>query len=186
MFIDNDEPKTHYIRIEKFICNSIGPIKYSDNNESHAIKLVCGDMIRIENSYYKFIGRVNSIESIPISNVNCVYLLGDKLCRRKVNLKALETAMKKKTKISQGDEKLIDTTIRNNDNDLMILIKNVLKIKKITRDDFSKMFDNVSEMNNIRRQIEKENGGPLSWNKWNLLMALLKEDWVLQANILKK
>jgi hypothetical protein len=140
------------------------------NNKNEWLKsykgeiLIPGNVYRIQNEFCVYAGDFKSKEDVP--KVFCCYTIGDLLKIRhiEVNLDLQNELPLKERRRRTDDDRPIDTTIKDTDNTLMILIKSALQYKNITRGDFKRYYPNISEMNNILRCIEK--GENLSWPRF--------------------
>ena len=72
---------------------------------------------------------------------------------------------------NDDNSRLLDTTIKESDDHLMVVAKTTLNKLQITVNDFKSLFDNVSEMNNIRREIE--HGHTMTLSRFSYIMDKL-------------
>jgi hypothetical protein len=142
------------------------------NNEM----LIIGNIYKVGNEFCVYVGDFKSEDDVPI--VFCCYTLGDEMRVRHLTLDAKSEIPVKERRKRADDDRPIDTTIKNTDNTLMLLIKSALQQKNITRGDFRRLYPNTSDMNNILRCIE--NGERLSWPKFTDLAEKLHITYSLE------
>jgi hypothetical protein len=131
--------------------------------------LVVGNVYKINNEFCVYAGDFKTKEEVPKSF--CCYTIGDTMRVRHtiINDKA-EIPLRERRKKTE-DDRVIDTTSKDTDNTLMVLIKSALQHKNISRGDFRRIYPNLSDMNNILRCIEK--GDTLSWGRFNDILEKL-------------
>jgi hypothetical protein len=132
----------------------------------NGIELVVNDSYPFCGEFWDYLGDFESITNVP-KRRGC-YTVENKMFVRKILTN--ENSPKDKRKRSD-DARPIDTSIKDDDNTLMILIKKALQYRNITRGDFRKLFDNTSDMNNMLRCIEC--GDKLSWSRFTDMMYRL-------------
>jgi hypothetical protein len=125
------------------------------------IPLIVGNAYNVNNEFWTYVGDFKSKEEVP--NAACCYTIGDEFKIRRSIPNTFAPKPKDKRK-RNDDDRPIDTSIKDTDNTLMILIKTALLHKNITRGDFKASYTNVSDMNNALRCIE--NGENLSWARF--------------------
>ena len=130
--------------------------------ERRRLRLVPGNYYLFNSSYYLYKGVFDSIDDVP--KIRCLFVVGGKLYKRTIDTTAIETQGRKKRVVDNS--RLIDTTIRDEDNELMVITKQLLSENGVTIDQFKQLFDNVSDMNNMRRAIECGGQGNFSWNRF--------------------
>ena len=140
-------------------------------SETNEIVIRKDDYLRLGPiGFYKYIGQVKTIHEVPASN--CLYSLDGLLYIRRVDLERLNRMkdIEKPTKeIDDSDE--LDLDVKPGDDSTLIIIKELYK--GFTKNQFRKLFDNDSDMNNMRRAIEKSPNGQLSLNRFKVLLNKL-------------
>jgi hypothetical protein len=152
------------------------PIKSLDGNDKYRWYrtwndeiLIKGNVYKINNEFCVYAGDFRFKSEVP--RVNCCYTIGDVMMIRHVKINERQELPATERRRHYEDERPIDTTIKDIDNNLMVLIKTALQAKNITRGDFKILYPNVSDMNNILRCIEK--GDNLSWARFTDLVSKL-------------
>ena len=140
-------------------------------NETNEIILCKNDYVRMGLDYYKFIGAVDKISEVPISN--CLYTIDGLLYIRKIDLNRLKRikAIKEPVVKNVDDTLELDLKIKPGDDSTLIIVKELLK--GFTKSMFRQLFDNDSDMNNMRRAIEKSPNGQLSLNRFKYILNKL-------------
>jgi len=128
-------------------------------------------------AYYLYAGVFQDVKEVPPHP--CLFVVGNRLYRRKLN--PTYAHRKKRKKKVTDNSRLLDATIRDEDNDLMVIIKQLLAENMVTTDQFKSLFDNVSDMNNMRRAIECGGQGNFSWNRFKQMIEKL--NYVYRLNI---
>lgn len=142
-------------------------IKY-DNERATVIE--AGDYVNFDNKFVIYKGFVNKPSDIDKELV-CLYRIGRRLYYRKNTKDKLNlNDVKEKDKTSEDKSELLDVTIKENDNELMVICKELLKGMRVNT--FKSLFSNPSDFNNIRKEITRGNGN-LTWNRFLLLLDLL-------------
>lgn len=139
-------------------------------NQTNEVILQKGEYLRIDSRYYKYIGNVHTIKEIPESD--CLYTIDGLLYIRKVNydrLQKLKAKVEPVKEIDDSDE--LDLEVKPGDDSTLIIVKELLK--GFTKNSFRKLFDNDSDMNNVRRAIEKSPNGQLSLNRFRSILEKL-------------
>ena len=139
--------------------------------ETNEILIKKGDFVRIGLDYYKFIGSVSSIKKVPVTN--CLFTYDNLLYIRKIDLNRLKRIKTLKEPIVKNtDDSLeLDLKINPGDDTTLIIVKGLLK--GFTKSTFRKLFDNDSDMNNMRRAIEKSQNGKLSFDRFKYILNKL-------------
>ena len=139
--------------------------------ETNEILIKKGDFVRIGLDYYKFIGSVPSIKKVPVTN--CLFTYDNLLYIRKIDLNRLKRIKTLKEPIVKNtDDSLeLDLKINPGDDTTLIIVKGLLK--GFTKSTFRKLFDNDSDMNNMRRAIEKSQNGKLSFDRFKYILNKL-------------
>ena len=134
--------------------------------------------------HFKYIGNFDSINDVPLENcLFCINFSGlycreidyNKLFEMKFNSKKTNN---KSIKIVK-DDKSLDMQPYPDDNILLILLKLLMQYRGLTESGFKNLFDNVSEMNNMKRLIFSGNGA-LSWQKFISMTEKLNSSVVIQ------
>jgi hypothetical protein len=159
-------------RVDERILNDIKAMQFNGpsvnlNNKDEWLKtwegeiLIPGNVYKIKNEFCVYAGDFKSKDEAP--KVFCCYSIGDLLKIRhiEVNINSENELPLKERRKRVDDDRPIDTTIKDSDNTLMLLIKTAMQYKNITRGDFKRFYPNISDMNNILRCIER--GEHLSW-----------------------
>ena len=140
-------------------------------SETNEIVIRKDDYLRLgPNGFYKYIGQVKTIHEVP--NSNCLYSMDGLLYIRRVDLERLNLMKdieKPAKEVDDSDE--LDLEVKPGDDSTLIIIKELYK--GFTKNAFRKLFDNDSDMNNMRRAIEKSPNGQLSLNRFRVLLNKL-------------
>jgi hypothetical protein len=131
--------------------------------------LIVGNIYKVGKEFCVYAGDFKTNEEAP--PVFCCYTIGDEMKIRHININIEHELPLRERKRKVEDDRPIDTTIKDTDNTLMILLKTALQYKNIVRGDFRQFYPNVSDMNNILRCIEK--GDNLSWARFTDLLEKL-------------
>lgn len=138
----------------------------------NGIPLISGNSYNIRGEFWEYEGLFDNVADVP--NKRCCYTVGNALYVKR----RIENFSKPKERRKRADdERDIDTSIKENDNTLMVLTKQSIKNKKVTRGDFRKMFESTSDMNNMLRQIEV--GDNLSWSRFTEMLDKLNLKYYL-------
>ena len=160
-------------------------------SETNEIVIRKDDYLRLgPNGFYKYIGQVKTIHEVP--NSNCLYSMDGLLYIRRVDLERLNRMKdieKPAKEVDDSDE--LDLEVKPGDDSTLIIIKELYK--GFTKNAFRKLFDNDSDMNNMRRAIEKSPNGQLSLNRFRVLLNKLGlkykiyvfEDDMPSANVIR-
>jgi hypothetical protein len=138
--------------------------------DTHEIIINKNDFLKFGNGYYKYIGKVNNIHEVP--NSNCLYRIDDYLYIRRIDLRklnALKHIDKPAKEVDDSDE--LDLEVKPGDDSTLVIVKSLLK--GFTKNSFRKLFDNDSDMNNMRRAIEKSPNGELSLRRFRTILDKL-------------
>ena len=133
----------------------------------------------------KYVGVFYNIEDVPLEN--CLFSLdGNFLYFREIDYDKLlrstffkEGVQKNKSIKIDKDDTPLNTTPSSNDNILLILLKLLMKYRNLTENKFKNLFDNASEMNNMKRLIFNGNGA-LSWQKFIMMAEKMNTSVVIQ------
>ena len=90
----------------------------------------------------------------------------------------INTEIKPLKKRNVDNSEFLDVTVNEKDNELMQVVKFLLKGMRVNT--FKSLFTDVSDFNNIRREITNGNG-QLTWNRFTLILDLLGFDHVVAA-----
>jgi hypothetical protein len=134
--------------------------------------LIPGNIYKVRNEFCVYAGDFTTTGEVP--KVFCCYTIGDQMKVRhvEVDIHNSEELPFRERRKRVDDDRPIDTTVKDTDNTLMLLIKGALQYRNITRGDFKRFYPNISEMNNILRCIEK--GENLSWVRFTNLIEKLE------------
>ena len=138
--------------------------------ETNDIIMSKNDYLKLDTGYYKYIGKVNCIKEVP--NSNCLYVIGEYLYIRRVDLNKLNKLKPIEKPIKETDDSdELDLEVKPGDDSTLVIVKELLK--GFTKNSFRKLFDNDSDMNNMRRAIEKSPNGQLSLNRFRMILEKL-------------
>lgn len=138
--------------------------------ETNEIIMSKNDFLKFDNGYYKYIGKVQRISEVPQSN--CLFVMDECLYIRRIDLekfnrlKATNSVVKE---VDDSDE--LDLEIKPGDDSTLVIVKELLK--GFTKNSFRKLFDNDSDMNNMKNAIEKSSNGQLSLNRFRTILDKL-------------
>ena len=138
--------------------------------ETNEIIMTKNDFLKFDNGYYKYIGRVKNIRDVPQSN--CLFCMDDYLYIRRIDLEKfnrLKVANSPTKEIDDSDE--LDLEVKPGDDSTLVIVKELLK--GFTKNSFRKLFDNDSDMNNMKNAIEKSSNGQLSLNRFRSILDKL-------------
>lgn len=139
-------------------------------NQTNEIIIQKNEYLRIDSRYYKYIGNVQTITEVPDSD--CLYTIDGLLYIRKVNYERLQRMKAKAEPVKEIDDSdELDLEVKPGDDSTLIIVKELLK--GFTKNSFRKLFDNDSDMNNVRRAIEKSPNGQLSLNRFRSILEKL-------------
>jgi len=139
-------------------------------SETNEIVIRKGEYIRLDMGFYKYIGKVSKLKDVPMTN--CLYTLDGLLFIRRVDLNALQrkkTLNAPKRKVDTSDK--LDLEVKPGDDATLVIVKELLQ--GFTKDAFKKLFDNDSDMNNMRRAITESPNGQLSLNRFKVILDKL-------------
>jgi hypothetical protein len=108
-----------------------------------------GNIYKVNNEFCVYAGDFKSKHDVP--NTFCCFTIGDTMRVRHLTINNQDEIPIKERRRRTDDTRPIDTTVKDTDNTLMILIKSALQQKNITRGDFRRLYPNLSDMNNILR-----------------------------------
>lgn len=135
--------------------------------------------------HIKYLGVFYNVEDVPLEN--CLYSLdGNFLYFREIDYDKLlrstffrEGVQKNKSVKIDKDDQPLPTNPSPTDNILLILLKLLMKYRNLTENKFKNLFDNASEMNNMKRLIFNGNGA-LSWQKFTNMAEKMNASVVIQ------
>lgn len=138
--------------------------------ETNDIVISKNDYLRLDIGCYKYIGKVKTMKEVP--NTNCLYVIDEYLYIRRVDLNKLNRlkTIEKPVKIADESDEL-DLEVHPGDDAPLIIVKELLK--GFTKTMFRSLFDNDSDMNNMRRAIEKSPNGQLSIGRFRTILEKL-------------
>lgn len=138
--------------------------------ETNEVVISKNDYLKLDTGYYKYIGRVKTLMEVP--NTNCLYSMDGLLYIRRVNLQKLQALKNINKPIKETDDSdELDLEVKPGDDSALVIVKELLK--GFTKNMFRKLFDNDSDMNNMRRAIEKSPNGQLSLNRFKIILSKL-------------
>ena len=147
--------------------------------EKHIIQLF--HKLIINGMSYIFLGVFNKDEDVP--NVSCIYIVdglvkGKTLRRPHIPMKSPNKPIVPEVR-SEGDDKLLDIKIHVEDKELMIIMKALMKVKKLTIGQFKDLFGedpkSKADMNNYKARMENKH--TLSFDKFTFLLNLLNHPY---------
>lgn len=135
--------------------------------------------------HIKYLGIFYNMEDVPLEN--CLYSLdGNFLYYREIDYDRLikstffKTGLQKNKSVKlDKDDASLDTNPSPNDNILLILLKLLMKYRNMTENKFKNLFENASEMNNMKRLIFNGNGA-LSWQKFINMAEKMNTSVIIQ------
>jgi hypothetical protein len=137
-----------------------------------------GEYIMFDGKYVVYLGFITDPKSLD--PIFAFYKIKGKVYFQKPKLKPIDlNSLEPKKKKEFDDSRLLDVDVKQNDNDLMVIAKQLLK--GMTLNQFKALFDNVSTLNNFRREIESSISGNLTWNRFIYLLDLLGCDYHLEV-----
>ena len=135
--------------------------------ETNELIIRKNDYLKLDMGYYKYIGVVNNIKEVP--ETNCLFSVNGYLFIRRINLNKLNAIKKPVKPVEETDDSdLLDTEVHPEDDSTLVIVKELLK--GFTKNSFRKLFDNDSDMNNMKRAIEKSPNGQLSLNRFRTIL----------------
>lgn len=138
--------------------------------ETNEVVISKNDYLKLDTGYYKYIGSVKTLVEVP--KTNCLYSMDGLLYIRRVNLQKLQAMKNINKPIKETDESdELDLEVKPGDDSTLVIVKELLK--GFTKNTFRKLFDNDSDMNNMRRAIEKSPNGQLSINRFKIILDKL-------------
>ena len=118
----------------------------------------------------------NPVEEID-SDSYAIYRIGRRVYYHKPPEK-VQSEIKSLKKRNVDNSEFLDVTVNEKDNELMQIIKFLLKGMRVNT--FKSLFTDVSDFNNIRREITNGNG-QLTWNRFTLILDLLGFEHIVAA-----
>lgn len=136
-----------------------------------------GDYINFDNKFCVYMGFVDNPREEIDSQSYALYRIGRRVYYHKpVEKKQVEIKSLKRRNVDNSE--FLDVTVNEKDNELMQIVKFLLKGMRVNT--FKSLFTDVSDFNNIRREITNGNG-QMSWNRFTLILDLLGFDHILAA-----
>ena len=136
-----------------------------------------GDYINFDNKFCVYMGFVtNPMEEIDRESY-AIYKIGRRIYYHKPPEK-VQTEIKSLKKRNVDNSEFLDVTVNEKDNELMQIVKFLLKGMRVNT--FKSLFTDVSDFNNIRREITNGNG-QLTWNRFTLILDLLGFEHIVAA-----
>lgn len=138
--------------------------------ETHEIIISKNDFLKLNTGFYKYVGKFKRLSDVPQSN--CLFTIDDYLYIRRIDLNRL-AQMKGggKTNKDIDDSGELDLEIKPGDDSTLVIVKELLR--GFTKNSFRKLFDNDSDMNNMKNAIEKSSNGQLSLNRFRTILDKL-------------
>lgn len=124
-----------------------------------------GDYVNCGGKYYRYVGAFDSIDKVP--KLNCIFRIERELFKRTVTANRSENLSKLPVKKDTSEK--LNLTIDIADNELMIIVKELLK--DYTKNDFDKLFDDETVKNNMRRVLKDTH--ELTWKRFTLMLEVL-------------
>lgn len=139
--------------------------------DANKILLSRGDYLNLQSGFYKYAGNFENIAEVP--KTSCLYTINGDLYIRRVDIHRLQMmqAADKESKKETDDSETLDLSVKPGDDTPLIIVKELLK--GFTKNSFRELFDNDSDMNNMRRAIEKSPNGQLSLNRFRAILEKL-------------
>ena len=139
-----------------------------------------GDIIMFDNILTPYLGVVNSIYDID-QYVSSIYRIGRWVYYHKARSREKTDWRQVPVKKKQKDtSELLDVRIRENDNELLVIIKELLN--GMTVDAFKNLFTSTSDFNNIKREIcDDTSSKQMTFNRFKYLLSLLGFDYKLEV-----
>lgn len=138
--------------------------------ETNEVVISKNDYLKLDTGYYKYIGKVKTLMEVP--NTNCLYSMDGLLYIRRVNLQKLQALKNIHKPIKETDDSdELDLEVKPGDDSTLVIVKELLK--GFTKNMFRKLFDNDSDMNNMRRAIEKSPNGEISLKRFKIMLSKL-------------
>lgn len=138
--------------------------------ETNEVVISKNDYLKLDTGYYKYIGKVKTLMEVP--NTNCLYSMDGLLYIRRVNLQKLQALKNINKPIKETDDSdELDLEVKPGDDSTLVIVKELLK--GFTKNMFRKLFDNDSDMNNMRRAIEKSPNGEISLKRFKIMLSKL-------------
>lgn len=139
-------------------------------SETNEIIMSKNDFLKFDNGYYKYIGKVKRITEVPQSN--CLFVMDDYLYIRRIDLEKFNRLKVVNNPIKDVDESdELDLEVKPGDDSTLVIVKELLR--GFTKNSFRKLFDNDSDMNNMKNAIEKSSNGQLSLNRFRTILDKL-------------
>jgi len=136
-----------------------------------------GDYINFDNKFCIYLGFIDNPKEEIEEQSYALYRIGRRVYYHKPPAKTnLEIKSLKKRNVDNSE--FLDVSVNEKDNELMQVVKFLLKGMRVNT--FKSLFNNVSDFNNIRREITNGNG-QLSWNRFTLILDLLGFDHIVAA-----
>jgi hypothetical protein len=137
-----------------------------------------GDVFRFDGYRIPYLGLQKNVNSID-RQLRCLYRIGRRVYYRNPIAPKIDLNKLKIEKKEVDTSKLLDVEIKEKDNELLIIVKELLR--GYTNNAFKKLFTSVSEYNNIRREIAGDNNnGQITWNRFRYLLDMLNFDYELK------
>ena len=146
-------------------------------NYSFWLVLDKGDIIRFNNILTPYLGRITNPKTEIDPYVYSIYRINRRVYYHKaIPRQTIDFEKTPVKKVLKDTSEPLNITINENDNELLIIAKELLK--GMTINTFKNLFDSVSDYNNIKREILE--GNKMTWNRFLLLIDLLGFSYNLQ------
>ncbi|MGL4949639.1 MAG: hypothetical protein ACRC5M_04595 [Anaeroplasmataceae bacterium] len=147
-------------------------------NEPNKIYVIDkGDYVNFDNRYCLYVGFISNPQEELDRNTYCLYRIGGRVYYHKpptIQINEIKTFKRRNIDTSE----FLDVSVNERDNELMQVVKFLLKGVRVNA--FKSLFSDVSDFNNIRREITNGNG-QLTWNRFILILELLGFDHIIAA-----
>lgn len=137
-----------------------------------------GDYINFDNRFCQYLGFVDDPKDEIEKTSYVLYRVGRSLYYHKPPTVYEKPEIKSLKKRNVDNSDFLDVTVNEKDNELMQVVKFLLKGMRVNT--FKSLFTDVSDFNNIRREITNGNG-QLTWNRFTLILDLLGFDHIVAA-----
>ena len=137
-----------------------------------------GDYVNFDNNYCIYLGFVDNPKEEIEEQSYALFRIGRRLYYHKPPAPKENLQIKPLKKRNVDNSEFLDVTVNEKDNELMQVVKFLLKGMRVNT--FKSLFTDVSDFNNIRREITNGNG-QLTWNRFTLILDLLGFDHIVAA-----
>jgi len=135
------------------------------------------DYIKWEGKWCKYLGFVTDLSKLE--NINSFYRIRRKLYFHRAIVKEIDlNLVSSENKIREDNSEFFNVPIKEEDNELMVMSKEMLKGIRINT--FKSLFKSTSDFNNVKKEITSGNGR-FSWDRFLLICDLLGFDHELKV-----